>query len=765
MLTNRFGPAAAILAGLIAVTLCARALPVKPMSAQAFGAAPAASSFSASQAMANVEALAQSPRPIASAANTEAREYLLARLRALGLDPQVQRATVQRNVVDRYGHAHVTLAVVNNVLVHLPGTAPGYARQGAVLLATRYDSGAQSVGASAAAPAAALLESLRVLRAGPPLNLDLICLFADGEQIGDFGSRGFAEQHPWARQVGVVLKFDSHASRGPVLLTDTSGASGEALRAWAEAAPRPLGSSFMRSVVGLGPMPLSIGPLGGLGVAGLQFANVEGNTGRSGALDTVGRLDIDTVQDMGDTMLATVRRFAEAPIAAGAERVYFNLPGVGLVHYPVTMVWPLTRLACLMFAALACLTWRRERVMPATVAAGAAAYGAIAALMALAAWILWQIAPLILPVQPDYAPLRLGSGVGEGWYLLGFVALASGVFILLRRAIAARVGASGAALGALFCMLVLLVVVSAWQLAASYILVWPLMAAMAAFATRYAPGAQQLGKHYQLAVRLAGLLPGAILAVPLLRHLYTVFTPEYLMLPIAVLAMLLALGTTLLTLLRRRYVVRVLAAASLGCMAMAGTARPYGDAPPPKPNRLVYYTDTGSADAWWLLPPGRLDGWSKRFFPDALAPRVPSEVLGVDARETWIARAPRHQVDFPRMLVTSYRNDNRERHIGLLLQSKSAAPSIEVRLQGAGTNRVTLGDRVLSDARTVSWGLTMYGMRDESLNFKFDIDTGPIVRFKVEEKIQGLPAVGADDAPGTIPLTATTIVADSLRFD
>jgi hypothetical protein len=49
--------------------------------------------FSAARAMKHVRAIAQRPHPIGSAEHDRVRDYLVAQLRNLGLEPQIQNAT------------------------------------------------------------------------------------------------------------------------------------------------------------------------------------------------------------------------------------------------------------------------------------------------------------------------------------------------------------------------------------------------------------------------------------------------------------------------------------------------------------------------------------------------------------------------------------------------------------------------------------------------------------------------------------------------
>src|SRR5215467_3339763 len=74
--------------------------------------------FSAERAMNHVRAIAQRPHPVGSAEHDRVRDYLIAQLKILGLEPQVQNAT---GVGTRYADA----GRVQNILARLPGRQSG----------------------------------------------------------------------------------------------------------------------------------------------------------------------------------------------------------------------------------------------------------------------------------------------------------------------------------------------------------------------------------------------------------------------------------------------------------------------------------------------------------------------------------------------------------------------------------------------------------------------------------------------------------------
>ena len=148
--------------------------------------------FSSGRALQHIEAIAQKPHPTGSPANAAVRDYLVRELAALGLRPEVQKVTAAR-----YASGELVAGTPENVVARLKGTATGKA----FMLAAHYDSVPTGPGASDdGAGVAAMLETARALKAGPPLKHDVIFLFTDGEEAGLLGARAFVDSHPWAKE-------------------------------------------------------------------------------------------------------------------------------------------------------------------------------------------------------------------------------------------------------------------------------------------------------------------------------------------------------------------------------------------------------------------------------------------------------------------------------------------------------------------------------------------------------------------------------------
>jgi len=722
-----------------------------------------ATQFSAARANTDFEALARTPRPIASSANQRARAYLVERLRALGLEPQVQRALVQKNFVDYNANYEATMGVVHNVLVRLPGTAPDRLRRPSLLLAAHLDSDPASLDASAAAPVAALLETLRALRASAPLDNDVLVLFADGERVGGLGMQAFAEQHPWAREVGLTLRFDGNGSGGPLILYNTHNANTAAIDGWLRAAPEIAGSSLMHEIHQLAPGALRIVASHLLGVPVLQFAHSGRPFGRERVLDTPQRYERTTLQQMGETMLRLTRAFGSVRIdpQPASGQVYFKLPLAGTVHYSGALVWPLTRLACLLLVGAACIAVQRSGLRYPALLQALFIVPSIGVVLGIVAWQLWLHVPTLHrvwnPAAPEYALL----------YLTAVCALCAAIFILAQRRLVRRTGTAAALLVGLGWLVLVLLLASWLAPGASYVIVWPLLAALGAFAGLHARRLAAWPAWARPAVLLAGVLPAVLLVLPALRDSYLVLSPQRMNVPVALLALVLGVSMLLLP-YAGRYVVRTLLAAGLGGLALATNVTSAGssdEAAPLRADGLVYYKDMPSWDAYWLHPAGELDPWQRTLFANLKEPHVFVNVFGWQSPRQWYAWAPRDGLKFP--FVRILRNGKAPaRHADFTLVSENRAPEIRLRVSGARPTRVTMNGRTMLDTEAKSLTLTLYGMEDALLHFKIAVQGDPIFAVRIEEVIPGLPQhlLPARPVAPLIPLSGQSIAADTLWF-
>jgi hypothetical protein len=318
--------------------------------------APAAA-FSAGRAMADVAAVARVPHPIGSPANAAVRDDLLGRMAALGLAPQVQRAEVVVQMADG-----ARPLVVGGRAENLVGVLPGRDRAApAVALMAHYDSVPASPGAADdAAGVAAVLETVRALKAAGPLRRDVVVALTDGEEAELLGARAFFAGHPLARRLGFVVNLEARGGGGRARMFETGPANGETVGLFRHAVGDPSSSSLAVYLYRLMPNETDFTLARAAGLPGLNFAFIGRQFDYHAASSTPAALDQGSLQDIGRQALAVVRAAAEAPALPrpAPDRVYNQLPGGWVLAYPAPVGWAVLAAAAALLA-LGCVRARK----------------------------------------------------------------------------------------------------------------------------------------------------------------------------------------------------------------------------------------------------------------------------------------------------------------------------------------------------------------------------------------------------------------------
>jgi hypothetical protein len=421
-------------------------------------------SFSAERAMRHVRAIAQRPHPMGSVDHDRVRDYVIGELTALGLAPQVQRATA---VGTRYQEA----GRVENILARLPGREPGGQ---AVLLMAHYD-GVEAGPAAAddGAGSAAILEALRALRAGTPLAHDVIALFTDGEEAGLLGAAAFVREHPWAKDVGVALNFEARGTSGRSFMFETGPRNLDVARVL-RAAPSVSAGSDFTTVYRAMPNDTDLSELALLDVPALNFAFADGVDRYHTTHDDIAHLNPGSVQHHGVQALALARAFGDGPLPRPrtGDGIFFTFPGFGLIVYPERWALPLALLGAVLVVLFAVRVRRMEprsglgmslgaiALIVSVVAAGALGYVVGTGLGRVHAAVPWGGAPAWSRIY--------WAGVA----VLAF-AVAAAFYVLVRRG-AAPVSIHA---GALIVVAAISIAVAARAPGLSYLFAWPLIAA------------------------------------------------------------------------------------------------------------------------------------------------------------------------------------------------------------------------------------------------------------------------------------------------
>ncbi len=205
------------------------------------------------------------------------------------------------------------------------------------------------------------------------LKRDVIFLFTDAEETGLLGARGFVAEHPWAKEVEVVLNFEARGSGGPAIMFETSPNNGALIRALMKATPDPLANSLSYEIYKRLPNNSDLTVFKEAGWQGMNFAHIDGLTHYHTQLDSLENVDARTVQHHGSSALTLSRYFGAAVPEAKpvGDAIYFLMHlGSLLVRYPEWLAWPFSFGVLLLFAGVTWLGFRRKKLTGRGVALG-----------------------------------------------------------------------------------------------------------------------------------------------------------------------------------------------------------------------------------------------------------------------------------------------------------------------------------------------------------------------------------------------------------
>ncbi len=541
--------------------------------------------FSAERAMAHVREIAQRPHPIGSADAARVRDYVRSQLAALHIPAEVQEAT-------GIGTRYQAVGRVHNIVARMPGTSPG--GPAVVLMAHTDGVPAGPAASDDGSGTALLLETLRALRAGPPLKHDVIALFTDGEEAGLLGAAAFVREHRWAKDVAATLNFEARGTTGRAFMFETGPGNLDLARIL-RTAPDVSGTSLMVTVYRTLPNDTDLSEVALLGQPALNFAYADGVERYHTTQDNVAQLNPGSIQHEGAQALVITRALANGPLPRPktGDAVFFDFPVLGLVLYPEGAARSLAIVSAILVLLTLISIRRREPhwirglilgVLATVIAAALGGGGALLAGMGM------NRVHSALGGTPGF------SSVYATAIALLALALAAACWALVRR----WGSAAATHAGALVVWMLLTLFVSWKAPGASFLFVWPLIVATVAalltarhdsisavslWTATFVAMALLVPMIYSIGVVLLGLTTGGAVMGVLIPLLAWVIAPQF----------------EAITGDRRwRATLVVLAATVLMFIVGAATVRNTIDHP--VPSLLVYAADADSSDAWLVTP-------------------------------------------------------------------------------------------------------------------------------------------------------------------
>lgn len=371
--------------------------------------------FSTERALKHLEEISKEPHYTANEAHAKVRDYIVAQLKSLGLEVELQEGYS----LSRWGN----LTKPVNILARIKGQEKGKA----LMLLSHYDSNPHSsLGASdAGSGVVTILEGIRAFleESKTPKN-DIIILITDAEELGLNGADLFVNKHPWARDVGLVLNFEARGSGGPsYMLIETNGGNANLIKGFKKANPDyPVANSLVYSIYKMLPNDTDLTVFRRDGdINGFNFAFIDDHFDYHTAMDNYDRLDRNSLEHQGSYLMPLLNYFSQANLNnlnSKDDVVYFNVPLFKLVSYRFTLIMPIFVLAVIIFIVLIFYGKRSKVLHLREIAKGFAAFIAGLIVSALVAYYGWQ---LLTSLYPSYNEILQGFTYNGYTYIWMFM--------------------------------------------------------------------------------------------------------------------------------------------------------------------------------------------------------------------------------------------------------------------------------------------------------------------------------------------------------
>jgi hypothetical protein len=733
------GIALALFIALLAAFVLYKLSPPDAVSADA-----PATEFSAGRAMKQLEVISRQPHPIGSAEHTAVRNYLLSELTRLGLQPEVQEASV----ISSKSSTSLRAGIVRNIVARLKGSGNG---NKALLMTAHYDTMPNTPGAADdGASVATLLETLRALKSGPALSDDIIFLFTDGEEMGLLGAKAFVDEHPWAKDVGVVLNFEARGDGGPVVMFETSSGNGWLIGEFAEAAPHPVANSLSYEIYRLLPNDTDMTVFKGANLAGLNFANIDGFMRYHTQADNLANIDERSLQHHGSYALALARRFGNSNLTQAREAnvVYFDILGRVLVRYPMWWVWPLTLLACVLFGAVLVYGLKRGGLTLKGVAAGFFIFVLDLVASCGIVTLLWRLnqtvqTSLKRSLQDDLYSSKLYFVA----CVLVALAVTSALYGLFRR----RVDVGNLTVGALLVWLILLVATSVILPGGSFLLTWPLLFSLLALLFLFARRGESSRPLVGYAVLAFCTVPGIVLLVPMVYQIFVAMGLNALLYATALVVLLCGLLIPHFALMggARRWLLPGVAAAAAVVLTAAAAFNSGFSERYPKSDNVFYVLNADTGQAAWVSADESPDEWTAQFFSPNFTRGSVREYVPLASAGYLKNPAPAALLSAGAITVTGDSTTDGVRR--LQMRVVSSHEGINITVPGdAGVSvlaAVINGKRVESGKQSATgrpaspWGLQYWAPPAGGFDLVLELKGSQPVPLKVVEQSYGLPQV------------------------
>lgn len=696
-------------------------------------AAPA-TEFSVDRALQPLSEISKKPHYLGSEGHEEVREFLITELRKLGLDPHIQER-FSLNPESK------TLNKPINIIGRIKGSEEGKA----LLLLSHYDSAlVPSFGASdAGSGLVTILESVRAYLASreQPKN-DIIILFSDAEEIGLDGAKLFVNEHPWAKNVGLVLNFEARGSSGPSnMILETNGGNSALVKEFIKANPDfPVASSLMYSVYKMLPNDTDSTIFREDGdIPSFFFAFIDSHFNYHTANDNYYNLSNNSLAHQGSYLLPLIHYFANADLSklkSETDDVYVNFPLVKMISYPFSWILPILILATLLFLVLIFHGLYRRKLNGKMMGLGFAPFLISLISCGVIGFFGWK---LISVLYPKYAEIQQGFTYNGHWYIAFFVFLSLAITLAIYKKFTKKFFEPSFYVAPLLFWLLINVAVFIILKGAAFFII-PVFFGLLSFFVMLRQERPNL-----LAIALLAV-PAIFIFAPLIQFFPVGLGLKMLVISCVFTVLLFALLWPVFGYYKMKGLLSVLCLLLAVFFFIKAHSKSDFSEERKKPNSLVYYKDADADKTYWLTYDKEIDEWTQQYLGEN--PEDASQILGEASYNkygtnfSYAAEAPEKTIlDFEVILEEDSLVEN-SRNVRFTIVPKRKVNKIDL-YSVENTSFKTLefnGEKALvSDTSENYRGtknvalINYYVSENDSLKVKFSVEKNTPVSFKVME--------------------------------
>ncbi|WP_046757873.1 M28 family peptidase [Kordia jejudonensis] len=681
--------------------------------------------FSTVRAFAHVNELAKEPHYVGSKAHAEVRNYIVQELKKLGLQPEIQEGFT----LDSWGN----ISKPKNVLARIKGKS----NKEALLVLSHYDSDPHSaIGASdAASGVATILEGIRAFLAKneQPEN-DIILLLSDGEELGLNGAELFVNEHPWAKDVGLVLNFEARGSGGPsIMLLETNNGNAKLIKAFKDANPQyPVGNSLAYSIYKMLPNDTDLTVFREDGnIQGFNFAFIDDHYDYHTQNDNVKNLDFNTLSHQGTYLMPLLDYFSKQDLTqmtTSEDLIYFNTP-FGFHTYPYAWIFPMFILVVIIFIGIIIYGLKKKIVSVNGMMKGFLPFLATLVVSCVAIILIWMC---INWLYPHYAEIQHGFTYNGYTYIYMFAFLSLGIAFYTYHKLGKNNTAANLTIAPLFFWIVIALLAALYLDGASFITI-PILFSLLSLVCLIV---KKKERPFTIILTLLGI-PAVFILVPFIKLFPVGLGLDILVVVGLLITLIIGLLMPIFGLYKRKkWTSYVFFFATLVTFFIAHSTAGFSETRQ-KPNSLVYTLDADKNTATWSTYDLKLDSWTKNYIKDETNVSNTKEVMDskYQAGFTYTQKAPVKAIPMPLIETSKDTVYNNLRHIDVKITPQRNVNRMEVfgvgkTLETLQVNGITF-DKIprLRSRRLVSY----YVSDNEPLTLSFTVKPNEKPEFIIYE--------------------------------